>query len=104
MSTHSLDFEPKYENKIRILSENFQVLVVKISIYLDRRVFVIILKELDTTGRFSAIVCLFLLIDPTITWRGTTTENVELSKGRQHLIVYSCLPSGIPSHFRRNLL
>ena len=36
-STHNLCFEQKYEN---ILSKNFQFLVMKFSIYLNRRVFV----------------------------------------------------------------
>ena len=35
-----LCFEQKYEKKIEFLSENFQFLVVKFSIYLNRRVFV----------------------------------------------------------------
>ena len=41
-STHNLCFEQKYEKKIEFLSENFQFLVVKFSIYLNRRVFVMI--------------------------------------------------------------
>ena len=41
MSTQILCFEQKYEKKIRFfLSENFHVLVVKFSFYLNRRVFV----------------------------------------------------------------
>ena len=39
-STHNLCFEQKYENYQRFLSENFQVLEVKFSLYLNRRVFV----------------------------------------------------------------
>ena len=39
-STHNLCFEQKYETYQYFLSENFQFLMVKISIYLDRRVFV----------------------------------------------------------------
>ena len=39
-STHNLCFEQKYEKYQYFLSENFQFLVVKFSIYLDRRVFV----------------------------------------------------------------
>ena len=38
-STHNLCFEQKYEN-IRIFIENFQFLVVKFSIYLNKLVFV----------------------------------------------------------------
>ena len=41
MSIHNLCFEQKYKKKkIEFLSENFQFLVVKFSVYLNRRVFV----------------------------------------------------------------
>ena len=40
MSTHNPCFEQKYEKISEFLSENFQILVVKFSIYLNRRVFV----------------------------------------------------------------
>ena len=40
-STHNLCFELKYENYQNFLSESFHFLVVKFSIYLNRRVFVI---------------------------------------------------------------
>ena len=40
MSTHNLCFEQKYEKYQIFSSENFHVLVVKISVYLNRRVFV----------------------------------------------------------------
>ena len=40
MSTHNLCFEQKYEKYQNFLSENFHVLEVKISIYLNRRVFI----------------------------------------------------------------
>ena len=39
-SNHNLCFEQKYEKIPEFLSENFHFLVVKISIYLNRRVFV----------------------------------------------------------------
>ena len=39
-STHNLCFEHKYEKYQCLLSENFQFLEVKFSIYLNRRVFV----------------------------------------------------------------
>ena len=39
-STHSLCFEQKHEKYQNFLSENFQFLAVKFSIYLNRRVFV----------------------------------------------------------------
>ena len=40
MSTHNLCFEQKYEKYQSFFSETFQFLVVKFSIYLNRRVFV----------------------------------------------------------------
>ena len=41
MSTHNLCFEQEYKKyQIFFLSENFPFLVVKVSIYLNRRVFV----------------------------------------------------------------
>ena len=42
MGTHNLCFEQKYEKYQSFLSENFQFLQVKFSIYLNRRVFVMI--------------------------------------------------------------
>ena len=42
MSTHNLCFEQKYEKYQNFLSENFQFLEVKFSIYLNRRVFVML--------------------------------------------------------------
>ena len=42
MSTYNLCFEQKYEKYQSFLSENFQFLEVKFSIYLNRRVFVMI--------------------------------------------------------------
>ena len=44
-STHNLCFEQKYENYQSFLSENFQFLGVKFSIYLNRRVCVINRQE-----------------------------------------------------------
>ena len=41
-STHNLCFEQKYEKISEFLSENFQFLEVKFSIYLYRRVFLMI--------------------------------------------------------------
>ena len=43
MSTHSLCFEQKYDKYQSFLSENFQFLEIKCSIYLGRRVFVMTL-------------------------------------------------------------
>ena len=48
MSTHNLCFEQKYENYQNFSSENFHILVVKISVYLNRRVFVMTLQILIT--------------------------------------------------------
>ena len=42
MSTHNLCFEQKYEKYE--LSENFQFLEVKFSIYFNRRVFVMVIS------------------------------------------------------------
>ena len=39
MSTHNLCFEQKYEKISAFFSENFHFLVVKFSLYLNRRVF-----------------------------------------------------------------
>ena len=44
-STHNLCFERKYKKYKNVLFENFPFLVVKKSIYLNRRVFVMILKK-----------------------------------------------------------
>ena len=41
-STHNLCFEQKLEKYQNFLSENFSILVVNFSIYLNRRVFVMI--------------------------------------------------------------
>ena len=41
-STHNLCIEQKYEKYQNILSENFHFLVVKFSVYLNRRVFVMV--------------------------------------------------------------
>ena len=40
MITHNLCFEQKYEKYQNFLFENFQFLVVKFSVYLNRRVYV----------------------------------------------------------------
>ena len=52
-STHNLCFEQEYEKVSEILSENFPFLVVKFSIYLNRRVFVMNLYH--SLGRFSRL-------------------------------------------------
>ena len=44
MSTHNLCFVQKYEKYLSFLSENFQFLEMKFSIYLNRRVFVMFYK------------------------------------------------------------
>ena len=41
--THNLCFEQKYENYQNFSSESFHFLVIKFSIYLNRRVFVMII-------------------------------------------------------------
>ena len=48
-STNNLCFEQKYKKNIRIcLSENFQILVVKFSVYLNRHVFVMQRSEVSS--------------------------------------------------------
>ena len=42
MSTHNLCFEQKYENYKNFSSENFQFLLVKISVYLNRHVYIML--------------------------------------------------------------
>ena len=42
MSTHNLCFEQEYEKYRNFLSANFPFLVVKCSIYLNRRVFIMV--------------------------------------------------------------
>ena len=44
-STHNLCFVQKYEKYLNFLSENFQFLEIKFSIYLNRRVFVMSLGK-----------------------------------------------------------
>ena len=44
MSIHNLCFEQKYEDISEFLSENFLFLLVKFSVYLNRRVFVMLAK------------------------------------------------------------
>ena len=68
-STHNLCFKQKYENYQNFLSENFQFLVVKFSIYLNRRVFVMVQA---CEGRVSSKVYLLVNISsklgPNIHW------------------------------------
>ena len=45
MSTNDLCFEQKYEEYQNFLSENFHFLVVKISVYLNKHVFVMFLFD-----------------------------------------------------------
>ena len=44
-STHNLCFEQKYEKYQNFLSKNCHFLVVKFSVYLNRRVFVMTLEQ-----------------------------------------------------------
>ena len=48
MSTHDLCFGQEYEKYQNFLSENFHFLVVKFSLYLNRRVFVMIWSKKST--------------------------------------------------------
>ena len=47
MNTHNLCFEKKYEKYPIFLSENFPVLVVKFSLYLNRCVFIMMVSLYD---------------------------------------------------------
>ena len=53
-SPHNLCFEQKYENIRVFLSENFQFLEVKFSIYLNRRVFVmnVVLSDANSVAKY----------------------------------------------------
>ena len=53
MSTHNLCFEQKYEEHQNFLSENFHVLVVKFSVYLNMHVFVMQGEQILTFYRRS---------------------------------------------------
>ena len=59
-STHKLFFEQKYEKYQKFLSENFNFLVAKFSVYLNRHIFVIFsqTKEFD----YSRKVLIFMRI------------------------------------------
>ena len=59
MSTHNLCYEQKYEKISEFLSENFQFLVVKFSIYLNRHVFVMWkgVETVQTTSYVSSHQC-----------------------------------------------
>ena len=54
-STHNLYFEQKYEKYLSFLAENFQFLVVKFSIHLNRRVSVMIWLRLSSYGQLGPI-------------------------------------------------
>ena len=65
MSTHNLCFDQKYEKILEFLSENFQFLVVKFSVYLNRHVFVMFINGLSNNyvcalDYFCCIVLFFL--------------------------------------------
>ena len=55
-NTHNLCFEQKCEKYQRFLSENFQFLEVKLSIYLNRRVFVMENKTVHSPMRNSLCI------------------------------------------------
>ena len=58
-NTHNLYFEQKYEKNQK--SENFHFLVVKFSVYLNRRVFVMSLpKAYFNSKRFLYAVCVYI--------------------------------------------
>ena len=59
MSTHNLCFEQKYEQYQNFYLKNFQFLVVKFSIYLNRRVFVMVGCSVfgPVATHYGAILC-----------------------------------------------
>ena len=78
MSTHNPCFEEKSEKYQNFLSENFQFLVVKFSVYLNRRVFVMIFVP---SGNCYSEVSLYLSYFSMTMYvvgcpRGTSDENL----------------------------
>ena len=64
MSTHNLCFEQKHKKYKSFLSENFQFLEVKFSIYLNRRVFVMMIHPCYFySERYYVLLCDFSLTD-----------------------------------------
>ena len=63
MSTHNLCFEEKFEKYQNFLSENFHLLVVNFSVYLNRLVFIMGVRAIK--------VRLYML-----SWRNTTFVKV----------------------------
>ena len=63
MSTHNLCFEQKYEKYQSFLSENFQFLEMKISIYLNRLVFLMNKKNVmgipPLTWSYAVYICIY---------------------------------------------
>ena len=59
MSTHNLCFEQNYEKYQNFLSENFHFLVVKFSVYLNRRVFVMDKKKNENQLNVSVILAVY---------------------------------------------
>ena len=51
MSTHNLCLEQKYEKYRSFLSENFQFLEMKFSMYLNRHVFIMFANRVDADKR-----------------------------------------------------
>ena len=59
-NTHNLCFEQKYEKYQNFLSENFHFFVVIFSIYLNRRVFVMVLVRRPYNPSYCDIVQILL--------------------------------------------
>ena len=80
MNTHNLCFEQKYEKYQSFLSENFQFLEVKFSIYLNRHIFV-------TAGYyFYHDLCTFLFYnDITLDKRGIHISIFLISKKKRDM-------------------
>ena len=65
MSTHNLCFEQKYEKYQNFYPKTFSFLVVKLSIYLNRRVFVMSWKNGGKSKKPFVLLLLFSLENKT---------------------------------------
>ena len=63
MSTHNQYFDQKYEKYQFFLSENFQFLEMKFSVYLNRRVFVMKSSTLLLTSFRKYFFCMALYLE-----------------------------------------
>ena len=81
-STHNLCFDQKYEKISEFLSENFQFLLVKFSVYLNMHVFVISTQNID---------CGYPLEPPRRGGSNEYPQSMFLSRNKKNN-VYPCKP------------